>query len=227
MERKRMACEVKSVGGIKRASGRINTSPRVLSASDRVQVLCEELDQLARQCDGELAADEDTECLERIERVQHFAVSVEDPFSRNAQAAHVTAQAFVWHEGKLLLHRHKRWPLWLGPGGHVDAGELPSDAAIRETVEETGVLATIPITATDPIPIDVDIHEIPDGHIHYDIRYLFVAHSPVLVPAEGESAEVGWYVAPRAIELGDESLARSIRRCLSWWESCGADAPNA
>src|SRR5688500_10821251 len=39
----------------------------------------------------------------------------------------------------VLLHWHRRLGLWLPPGGHIDPGELPDEAAVRETLEETGL----------------------------------------------------------------------------------------
>ena len=34
---------------------------------------------------------------------------------------------------------HKKMQAWLPPGGHIDPGELPEEAALREVREETGL----------------------------------------------------------------------------------------
>ena len=41
-----------------------------------------------------------------------------------------------------MLHLHKRLDLWLQPGGHIEPGETPWDAARREAHEETGLDVT-------------------------------------------------------------------------------------
>lgn len=50
-----------------------------------------------------------------------------------------TAGGMLIHEGKVLLVKHKKLGIWLNPGGHIDEGELPHEAAEREFFEETGV----------------------------------------------------------------------------------------
>jgi len=42
-------------------------------------------------------------------------------------------------EGKVLLGHRRDMDIWNLPGGHVEKGELPSEAVIRETYEETGL----------------------------------------------------------------------------------------
>ena len=39
---------------------------------------------------------------------------------------------------RVLLVKRRDFPLWDLPGGVVESGELPSEAAIREMYEETG-----------------------------------------------------------------------------------------
>ena len=51
----------------------------------------------------------------------------------------LTAGGILIYQDKVLLIKHKKLNMWLSPGGHVDAGELPHQAAEREFFEETGV----------------------------------------------------------------------------------------
>lgn len=51
----------------------------------------------------------------------------------------LTASAFLVHQDKILLIKHKKLGIWLGPGGHIDADETPHQAAAREFLEETGL----------------------------------------------------------------------------------------
>lgn len=50
-----------------------------------------------------------------------------------------TAGGILIHNKKALLIKHKKLNIWLNPGGHIDEGELPHQAAEREFFEETGV----------------------------------------------------------------------------------------
>lgn len=78
-----------------------------------------------------------------------------------------TAAGQVFHEGKLLLVKHRKLGIWLAPGGHLDAGELPHLGAEREVFEETGILARafdvhplLPSTDSQyiPSPIISNVH---------------------------------------------------------------------
>ena len=50
-----------------------------------------------------------------------------------------TVAVFVVHQQHVLLHPHAKIGIWLPPGGHIDAPELPDEAAVREVMEEAGI----------------------------------------------------------------------------------------
>ena len=53
----------------------------------------------------------------------------------------IRSSVLLFEEGKVLLalHRKKGWEYWVLPGGHVEDGESPEAAAVREIKEETGL----------------------------------------------------------------------------------------
>ncbi len=44
------------------------------------------------------------------------------------------------YDGKWIYVRHHRRTTWEIPGGHIESGESPDEAASRELMEETGAL---------------------------------------------------------------------------------------
>ena len=100
-------------------------------------------------------------------------VALEHPFDENASPTHVTASAIITGAAGVVLHLHKRLGLWLQPGGHIDRGEMPWEAARREALEETG-LAVTPVAEPSRL-LHVDVHPGPRGHTHLDVRYHFTA----------------------------------------------------
>jgi 8-oxo-dGTP pyrophosphatase MutT (NUDIX family) len=136
------------------------------------------------------------------------------PLDADADPSHVTAAAIVVDGERVLLHRHKRLGRWLQPGGHVDPGEGAPDAALRETLEETGLRADHPPGGPDLI--HVDVHEGPRGHVHLDVRYRLLGDaSAPLVPAPGESRDVRWCTPAEVAAVGDPSLLAAVRAALT------------
>lgn len=131
------------------------------------------------------------------------------PFDRKAAPVHVTGSAVVVGPRGTVLHMHKRLHRWLQPGGHLDPGEPPSDAALRESQEETGLALTHP--AGGPRLIHVDVHDAADGHTHLDLRYLLIAPDQDPVPPPGESSEARWFGWDEAAAVADEALVGALR----------------
>ncbi len=56
---------------------------------------------------------------------------------------HLTVDGFVVHEGRVALHWHRKIGMWLPAGGHLEPGEDPVSAALREIREEFAVEAEV------------------------------------------------------------------------------------
>ncbi len=92
----------------------------------------------------------------------------------------LTASAFLFHQGKVLLVKHQKLQQWLGPGGHIDENELPHEAAEREFLEETGLKVKVYSAAQEfavsanaedlfhPIPMAINEHWV--CHENYQAR---------------------------------------------------------
>lgn len=133
---------------------------------------------------------------------------LEHPFSEGASPVHVTASAIVMSHRGVLLHRHKRLGIWLQVGGHIDEGELPWDAAVREASEESGLRCTHP--PAGPLLCHVDVHPGPRGHTHLDLRYLLESAGEDPCPPEGESPDVRWFTRSEALAVADAGIAGAL-----------------
>jgi 8-oxo-dGTP pyrophosphatase MutT (NUDIX family) len=135
-----------------------------------------------------------------------------DPFSETAHEHHLTASSFVVSARGVILHRHRRLGIWVQPGGHVDAGEDPEEAAVRETREETGLV----VAHLRPARVyQVDVHPGPRGHTHYDLRYVLEAPPEDPRPGPDESPEVFWFAFDEARERAEPGLGAVLARLAS------------
>ncbi|MBV9357111.1 MAG: NUDIX domain-containing protein [Chloroflexi bacterium] len=139
---------------------------------------------------------------------------------------HFTVAVFVVEDGRVLLHFHRRLGKWLPPGGHVEADELPDDAALREVEEETGLLVRLVggrgLALDEPrqlvVPAGVQVESIYPGHEHIDLVYFAVpaARSQPIGVDYQERDRVGWYASGQLAELGaSEEIQAWARRALA------------
>ena len=121
---------------------------------------------------------------------------------------HLTASGIVIKDDSVLLIFHRYIKEWFQPGGHIDDGELPHIAAQREVLEETGWHTSL---LGDDIPIDIDIHLIPENplkaqpeHWHIDCAFLL---NPITQSSPSDPEVSKWF---RFAEVSNERIKRVI-----------------
>ncbi|WP_395153385.1 NUDIX domain-containing protein [Ilumatobacter sp.] len=127
---------------------------------------------------------------------------------------HLVATAVLVKADQILLcHRHpnRRWypNVWDIPGGHIDAGETPADAVLRELREELGIEVRIesnePFRVFDPAP----------GLTLY-VWVVTEWSGEITNRAPDEHDELGWFGLDdlERLELADPSLQRLLADAL-------------
>jgi 8-oxo-dGTP pyrophosphatase MutT (NUDIX family) len=128
-----------------------------------------------------------------------------------------TATAFVYWQGKTLLHKHKKLGLWLPCGGHIDPHELPDDAAIREVFEESGVEIELvgeqALNIHEPKqllrPRGIQLEFIHKGHEHIDLIYFARPVTTYKGYLRDDDPSLGWYSPEdlQEMDISDEIKA--------------------
>ncbi len=94
---------------------------------------------------------------------------------------HLTVSGFVVHDGRVALHWHRKIGAWLPAGGHIEPGEDPVEAALREVREEFALeAAVLPLaqrlvyqggpTQLEPPFTVLECFPEPN-HVHFDLVY--------------------------------------------------------
>jgi len=145
-----------------------------------------------------------------IERTLSELDRLPAPLDEDADAVHVTGSALVVGPRGIVLLKHRRLGIWVQPGGHVDPGETPWDAALREGIEETGLPLRFP--ADGPRLTHVDVHPGGRGHTHLDLRYAVEGGEGDPAPPPDESQDVHWFDWDAAVARAEPAMAAIIRQ---------------
>jgi 8-oxo-dGTP pyrophosphatase MutT (NUDIX family) len=139
------------------------------------------------------------------------------PYDEHAGPTHVTASGIVVGRRGTVLHRHKKLGIWMQPGGHIDAGETPEEAALREATEELGLAVTHP--PAGPLLLHLDVHEAAHGHTHLDLRYLLLGADEDPHPPPDESPDARWCSWDEAMGMADPALIDALPLARATYEA--------
>jgi 8-oxo-dGTP pyrophosphatase MutT (NUDIX family) len=103
--------------------------------------------------------------------------------------------------GQILLQRRRDTGQWALPMGKQELGETPTECAVRETLEETGVLVAI----VGLVGIYSDPRHIvayTDGEVRQEYEVTLLARPVSGTPTgNDEASEAGWFAPERLAEL--------------------------
>ncbi len=110
----------------------------------------------------------------------------------------------------IFIGHHKKSGLWIPPGGHIDQGETPREAAVRECKEELGAR----ITEADIEPLAAtaaDITGRPQCTKHLDFWFVWALdHTEEFAYDSGEFHEAGWHPIDWAINACRRTAYASV-----------------
>ena len=154
----------------------------------------------------------ETNCLARA----RDTVALRPPKkNRGATPHHDIAIALIWSAGRVLLQRRPEdgllGGLWEFPGGKMEAAESAEDAAVREVLEETGLV----IRVVEPAGV------VEHAYSHFRLT-LHAFHAIVAGPGADPPRQVGNLPdSPRWVrlrELDSYAMPRANRKLLASME---------
>ncbi|WP_127475441.1 NUDIX hydrolase [Microbacterium sulfonylureivorans] len=125
----------------------------------------------------------------------------------------VGVTAVVFRDEKVLLGRRADNGAWQSVSGIVDPGEEPADAAVRECLEEAGVVVRAErLALVQTVPRITYANGDQVDYLDLVFRCTWVSGEPH--PADGELTEVGWFGLGEMGEL-DQTQVRRVALAIA------------
>lgn len=114
----------------------------------------------------------------------------------------LAASVLIVSGGKVLFAKHRKIGQWVPIGGHVEPGEIPEDAALREAFEECGLRLHLhgerEVGDSEHYrcllrPAFMDLHRVKDDHWHLGIIYFATVTGGELHLCEREHEDLRWF----------------------------------
>ncbi|MBX8499374.1 NUDIX hydrolase [Pseudomonas lijiangensis] len=148
------------------------------------------------------------------------------PLDRSQLDRHFTASGFVLNpDRKMLLLHHRKLGVWLYPGGHIEQGETPDVAVLREIFEETGIRAELLGERDEEladIETDVTVLHQPYRVLceyiddkrgpHYHLDLIYVTATPLLACPDDREVENARFFSHR--ETASLQMFPNFRRMV-------------
>jgi 8-oxo-dGTP pyrophosphatase MutT (NUDIX family) len=121
----------------------------------------------------------------------------------------LAASVLIVANAKVLFARHKKMGQWVPIGGHVEPGELPEDAALREALEECGLKLQLhgerQIEDSEHYrcllkPAFMDLHRVKGDHWHLGIIFFATVKGGELRFCPEEHDDLRWFSAEELCE---------------------------
>lgn len=102
-------------------------------------------------------------------------------------------------KGMIYLGHHKKADDFIPPGGHIEPGETPLEAAIREASEELDLI--VPPTSLEPWNLSVKPINRPESGCvaHYDIWFLLHLDVQPIKFLRSEYYSADWFTVPAGL----------------------------
>jgi ADP-ribose pyrophosphatase YjhB (NUDIX family) len=181
----------------------------------------------------ELASIEPLDDLERAHREDALAwVDSGAELCRVAKPAippkHLVSYFAIVDGEYILLVDHRNAKLWLPPGGHVEPGEHPREAVVRELHEELRLVPPGPVASPLLVTCTTTVG-VSAGHIDVSLWYVVLASRATAVSFdEQEFHAVRWFALDEVpYERADPNLRRFVAKLRAHRALASHDRENA